>query len=252
MAIATEALTASPAFLDAFNPAKAFKKGLEEAFKQDTLAIYFMYSEPPTEAELTLGIQVIDITTLPHPPVAHMQYVGNYSPYRYLRGRAMAVAGQCDLDPAKWGLTRDNIATAVGGEPVDDPASALSLTPKAPDRDVELVFGTHTHKAAHYPHLDVRVSPFKWAFIANKNFKSIHEDTWLKHNDGVGVSSTNVSASQLILDFRGTIPLTVGAFGSAANVWLGNQTEQHSWGRYFNIRRPETVRAMRLNVPNPS
>lgn len=252
MTIATEALTASPAFLDAFNPAKAFKKGLEEAFKQDALAIYFMYSEPPTEAELTLGIQVIDIDTLPHPPVAHTQYVGNYTPYRFLRGSVMAVAGHCDLDPAKWGLTRDNIATAVGGEPVDDPASALSLTPRAPDRDVGLIFGSSTHKAAHFPVNDVRVSPFKWAFIANRSFKSIHEDTWLKHNDGVGVSSARVLASQLIFDFRGTIPLTVGAFGSAANVWLGNQTEQYTSGYGYYIRRPDTVRAMRLNVPNPS
>jgi len=246
MTTSTEITSASPAFFDALNPSKALKNGLAEALAQNNLALYFMYSEQPTEAECRLGIQVVDTATLPH-----QDRVAVWSNSYYKRLGALACASRTSIASADWQHAHEAAALSTGKPVAPDMSTALHLIPKGSNRTMRLKMGYYPEIGGHAPDQEV-VAPYKWAFIACANFKDTQESTWLKINTGTTITSRTsgrmLAASQMIFDFRGGIPLTVGPAGSSANIWLGQQSTTNR----DNFIYPDYVDVMKIYIPNPT
>lgn len=240
----TNVIEASQAFLDQWDPRKALKRSLVDMFENDELAIYLMYSEPPTKEECLMGLQLVDVATL---PLGSRQVWWDRS-YRYNSDRnfikvgSVAFAGRVDLDTSQLTLVEH-----------DSDRFALRVVPKAPNVEAPLAFSTSRYdRASRRDGERLTTAPYKWAILAHKNALNQLTNTWhLPTNTSIR-NSGELHLAQVLVDFRGGIPLTVGGFGTPANIWITSQYDDSQYTVDTSEVFPAQITLSSLSVPLPA
>lgn len=237
-------------FVDRLNPKKNLRTWLKQALAEDDLALFFMYSNPPSEDECRYGVQFIDPSSLPIAPTAYYSNSGGRFSPRYWGTGMMGYADAATLLSSEWLEDFEKVNQLTGASLDHDGSSTLTLVPQGESKLQKTLFRYDWYTRCGFFSSHVRtVRPFKWAVLARKSAFNPRLRSWFgdgEHEHGRG---TNYPADTLLFDFRGGIPLTVGTFGSEANIWLGHQLDTHHAQYKSFVAYPHSIEIGRVNVP---
>tara|TARA_B100000700_G_scaffold311500_2_gene393796 strand:+ start:205496 stop:206266 length:771 start_codon:yes stop_codon:yes gene_type:complete len=252
MSNVAELIGVSQDFVTSLSPNTSLRKWLKDALADDDLALFFMYSEPPSETECKYGVQLIDPASLPIAPNAYSERknTGTWSRY-YYGTEFMGFTDAATLLSAEWLEDFEKISQLNGVSSGHDGSSTLCLVPAS---DVKMhktsirydspftCCGTDDANAWV-------VAPYKWAVLARKSAFNPRLRSWFGDGEVTGLYSASYPADYLLFDFRGGIPLTVGTYGSEADIWLGEQWVILDPYRGKTFMYPSSVEIGRINIP---
>ncbi|MCP4528719.1 MAG: hypothetical protein GY833_22825 [Aestuariibacter sp.] len=253
MSNVAELIGVSQDFVTSLSPNTSLRKWLKDALADDDLALFFMYSEPPSETECKYGVQLIDPASLPIAPNAYYAYYGKgpTDGRRHMGNTFMGFTDATPLLSTEWLEDVEKLNLLNGTSYPRNERSTMTLVPNA---DVRL-HKTKMRRENGYTRVGTwvyqanDVSPFKWAVLARKSGFNPRLRSWFGDGESAFRNGTNYPADYLLFDFRGGIPLTVGAFGSEANVWLGAQYTVDEAHRGETYVYPDAVEIGRINIP---
>lgn len=253
MTITAKPLSASQDFIDFLSPKKNLRKWLQNALADDDLALFFMYTDPPSPEECRYGVQLIDKDKLPIPPNAYSSRISGHYSYAYQGAEFMGFTDAASLLSDDW-LEDFEKLSQLKETPINhDGLSTINLVPSADSKScrVPIRFNnpyTRTGLLLQSRWVDL---PYKWAVLARKSGFNPRLRSWHSGRHSQSGYDTYYRADQLLFDFRGGIPLTVGTVGSDADVWLGEQLTYidtaRARGRSFDY--PSSVEVSRVHVP---
>lgn len=252
MTIAIQPINASQDFLDALNPKKSLRKWLQQALADDDLALFFMYTDPPTVEECNYGVQFIDRSTLPLAPRTFESRTYGHSSSGYLGALFMGFTDAATILSNDWVEDFEKVSQLTGAPLEHDGKSTINLVPSADVKQapIPIRFDNLYTRAG----VDIRrkwtVRPYKWAVLARKSAFNPRLRSWHSGNHSADRENTYYHAEHLLFDFRGGIPLTVGSFGSEADVWLGEQRSYVEDRKARDYEYPSSVEVGRIHVPS--
>ncbi|MCP4528720.1 MAG: hypothetical protein GY833_22830 [Aestuariibacter sp.] len=252
MSLNAAPIGASQDFLTSLNPKASLRTWLKEALADDDLALFFMYTDPPSETESKYGVQLIDPAALPRSANAFHSYAGGrFSPW-YSGTEYMGFNDAATLLSAEWLEDFEKINQLNGASLEHDGSSTMCLVPSA---DVKMhktgvrYSNSYTRCGTYYSNANKR-GAFKWAVLARKSAFNPRLRSWFGDGEQPHSKGTNYPADYLLFDFRGGIPLTVGTYGSEADVWLGEHLDHfRSFPRGGAYVYPSSVEIGRVHIP---
>ena len=252
MAITTKPIEASQDFIDRLNPKKKLRAWLKQALLEDDLALFFMYTDPPSEAECQYGVQLIDKAALPLEPNAYYSYNGGRFSPNYWGTNFMGFTDAATLLSTEWLEDFEKVNLLNGSNIDHDGSSTLTLVPRS---DVKLhktairTDSLFTRCGVYATSANV-VRPYKWAVLARKSAFNPRLRSWFGDAEHPHSRGTSYPADYLLFDFRGGVPLTVGTFGSEANVWLREQRDINHNQYKASYTYPSSVEIGRVHIPS--
>ncbi len=254
MTITTKPIEASQDFIDCLNPKKSLRTWLKQALAEDDLALFFMYTDPPSKEECRYGVQFIDRATLPITPNAYTSYFrrdSTWSPIHY-GTEFMGFTDATPLLSGEWLEEFEKVNQLNNADLRHDGESTLTLVPRSDVRLHKTQIRTdnvYTRCGTQSSNANV-VRPYKWAVLARKSAFNPRLRSWFGDGEDASWAYTSYPADYLLFDFRGGIPLTVGTVGSEADIWLGAQTSITETYRGRHYVYPSSVEIARVHVPS--
>lgn len=253
MAITSKPLSASQDFIDYMSPKKSLRKWIQQALADDDLALFFMHTDPPSVQECRYGVQFIDVDSLPKKPNSYVSVSGGSYWYQYSGSEFIGFTDAASLLSDDWLEDFEKVNQLKGTQFSHDGQSTITLVPQADTKNHKVpIRFTNPYTRSGLNFVDTGITrPYKWAVLARKSAFNPRLRSWHSGNYRDEFTGASYEADTLLFDFRGGVPLTVGEYGSEADIWLGEQlsfvSSRKTYGRSFEY--PSSIEVGRVHVP---